>query len=466
MRCLLAASADVKVEEAYYWCYARHLAPGYFDHPPMVAWLIALFQPLGTHPLAVRLPAILLFAGSGWLLYLTLRRWFEDARTAEIGLWLHTLLPAFHWYSLLMLPDAPLMFFWTLGMYASTRLVQDENPNWWWLIGVATGLGLDSKYPALLIPLGTFLYCWTSGKDRRLWWCFPMIGSALLALILFSPVIYWNWTHDFASFRFQGAERFAESNDAKLRAASFIYPAVMLGPCLYLALPLVLWWAIRRSEQPAMRFALAWTLPFLILIVYVGSQRLVNINWPIPAYLGLLLLFSAWIREQRARFVLVIPSAIASLLPMIALVVPLAVANRGDDITTWAPMAKMALQKRQEMPDPERTFFLGHGYQSASELAFHGIPLDLLVSVNALGQRGLGFDYWTPPARFTGWDAIIVAYARVKANGQWAEIDVPELPGYFGRLSEPEELIVQRAGAPLRRYLYWRGYDYKGPDAH
>ena len=463
LRCLIASSTDLKVEEAYYWCYSQHLAPGYFDHPPMVAWLIALLSPLGRHPLWVRLPAILLFAGSGWFLFDTLRRLWDE-QVARTGLILQSLLPAFHWYSLVILPDAPLMFFWTLGMWASTRLVQEEQPQWWWMIGLATGLGMDSKYPALLIPVGAFLACWSLRKPRSLWLGPSMWAGALLALVLFAPVVYWNFAHDWASFRFQGSERFQEATGGGERMASLLYPAVMLGPLLYLAGPAVLYAAGRR-RHPSAVIGLCWTLPFLGLILWVSSQRLVNINWPLPGYLGFLLLLAPWIAAARWRWFLVFPSAFISLLPYYALIFPMALANRGDDITLWTPMTREALRIRADMPRPEQTFFLGYGYQAASELAYGGVPLDQVVSVNALGMRALAYDYWTPPYRFVDWDAVIVSYSRVKANGEWHpqyEPDLALLKQCFQRLDGPYELTVNRAGQRLRLYTYWRAYGYRG----
>lgn len=433
----------------------------------MVAWLIALFSPLGHHPLFVRLPAILLFAASGWLLFDSLRRLWDDS-VARAGLVLHTLLPAFHWYSMVMLPDAPLMFCWTLGMYATTCLILEDRPQWWWVIGLATGLGMDSKYPAALIPVGAFLACWSLGKPRRLWLGPSMWAGALLALTLFSPVIYWNYTHDWASIRFQGVERFGENTAEPEKMASLIYPAVMLGPLIYLAGPFVLYAAGRR-RNPSAVIGLCWTLPFLALMLWVSSQRLVNINWPLPGYLGFLLLLAPWIAEASWRWVLVYPSALFSLLPFYALICPMGVANRGDDITQWRPMTREAVRIQRAMPRPEETFFLGYGYQAASQLGYAGVPLDRLVSLNALGMRALAYDYWTPAYRFVGWDAVIVAYSRVKANGSWHpqyEPDVALLRTSFERLEGPYEMVEMRAGQRLRLYSYWKGYGYKGVPDH
>jgi 4-amino-4-deoxy-L-arabinose transferase-like glycosyltransferase len=464
VRVLIGAGADLKVEEAYYWCYAQHLSPGYFDHPPMVAWLIALFSPLGTHPLAVRLPAILLFAATGWLLFSTLRRLWNDS-VAMTGLALHSLLPAYSWYSLVMLPDVPLMFFWTLGMYATTRLIQEERARWWWLIGVATGLGMDSKYPCVLIPVAAFLACMVLKKPRKLWLGFPMWGSALLAIVLFSPVIYWNVTHDMASFRFQGAERFQEPTSPREKAASLIYPAVMLGPLIYLASPWVMLWAWKRRRELPVQMGLCWTLPFLLLMLWVSSKRLVAINWPLPGYLGFLLLLSPWIAQARWRWLLVAPAALFSLLPFWALVFPLAQANRGDDITQWKPMTSHALRIQSEMPRPDKTFFLGYGYQAAAHLTFGGIPKERVVSVNALGMRALAYDYWVSPQDFVGWDGVVVAYSRVKSNGNWhpqMEVDLPRLQACFESLEGPFEYEEMRAGQRLRLYRYWKAFGYRG----
>src|SRR5260221_12145047 len=58
-------------DETYYWDWSRHLAFGYYDHPPVIAWLIAAGNWLAglfganASPLAIRLfPVIAGGAGS------------------------------------------------------------------------------------------------------------------------------------------------------------------------------------------------------------------------------------------------------------------------------------------------------------------------------------------------------------------------------------------------------------------
>ena len=51
----LAITLPVFSQEACYWCYSQHPAPAYFDHPPMVAWMIWLgTQAFGDAPVFPR----------------------------------------------------------------------------------------------------------------------------------------------------------------------------------------------------------------------------------------------------------------------------------------------------------------------------------------------------------------------------------------------------------------------------
>src|SRR5712692_3775332 len=42
VRFFMAWVIPISPEEAYHWNFARHLDWGYYDHPPMLAWAIAL----------------------------------------------------------------------------------------------------------------------------------------------------------------------------------------------------------------------------------------------------------------------------------------------------------------------------------------------------------------------------------------------------------------------------------------
>ncbi len=107
-RFVIALLIELTPQEAYYWNYAMHPALSYFDHPPMVAWVISAGQfLLGKSELGVRIGGLFLNLLSTGLLYALGQLWFGR----RAGLWaalLFQLLPLFFVYGVLITPDVPL----------------------------------------------------------------------------------------------------------------------------------------------------------------------------------------------------------------------------------------------------------------------------------------------------------------------------------------------------------------------
>ena len=116
LKVLLASTLDLGVDEVYYTTYAKKLQWSYFDHPPLVGWLIWLTTLGGAlhGPIAVRLGSILLSTGSVYLIY-SMTQLIYGTRSA----WISAGLFAASYYTsivsgLFVLPDTPLVFFWLL----------------------------------------------------------------------------------------------------------------------------------------------------------------------------------------------------------------------------------------------------------------------------------------------------------------------------------------------------------------
>src|SRR3569623_1440485 len=69
-RAVMTAMLPLSADEAYYWLWSKHLAAGYYDHPPAIAWLIragtALF---GDTPFGVRFAGVLLSLPASWFVW-------------------------------------------------------------------------------------------------------------------------------------------------------------------------------------------------------------------------------------------------------------------------------------------------------------------------------------------------------------------------------------------------------------
>jgi dolichol-phosphate mannosyltransferase len=472
-RLVFAAAAGLKYEEAYYWNYGQHLALSYFDHPPMVGWMARLSTGiLGNAELFVRLPAILLFAGSLVLVHRVARELF-DSRVALGAAVLMTILPAFEFYSMMLLPDAPLLFFWSLGLWCGHRLISEGNPRWWWGVGLATGLGMLSKYPAALIPLAPLLLALQGRRELLRRW--ELAGAALLAVLLFSPVLVWNAQNDWASLLYQGTSRMNEATSFQDRfGGSLLNQLLMLSPGGLLAVVWALDKALRRWRDPRFLYLLCACVPFLGLMLLVSTRRLVQMNWPLPGYVAATILLAAlwsetgvWKHRRGLLALVLVPAALLSALPWLATLLEISALNRADDFSGWIPMGQQAARIRAEMPRPQQTFLAGHGYQAASVLAYYAGDPQNTLSSNILGEHAKGYGYWNPPERYLGWDAVYMVYERPESSGNWEQIvklsSPDRLKSHFTRVEGPQNLTVFRGGKPLRRYIFYRCFDYLGP---
>ncbi|MFN3234766.1 MAG: ArnT family glycosyltransferase [Gammaproteobacteria bacterium] len=73
IKCLLASIVPITGDEAEYIYWGQHLAWGYYDHPPMIAWWLAPFVKISVANLWVRMPQILVTSIISILLYYVCR---------------------------------------------------------------------------------------------------------------------------------------------------------------------------------------------------------------------------------------------------------------------------------------------------------------------------------------------------------------------------------------------------------
>lgn len=288
LRLLYLGVPELLFEEAYYWNYAMHPDIGYLDHPLMVAWIIRPFVlVLGNIEFAVRAGAFLCWLATAWFSYLLTR----DAlgRPAALrALTLVAVLPVYFFFGFFMSPDAPLAACWSAALYFTYRIVVREDARAWLWLGVAIGLGLVSKYTIALLAAAIVLFLLADRPSRK-WLARPeLYAGALIALLLFSPAIAWNWQQDWISFSFQGQDRLASRFSFSLPrfAANVI---LLLTPTGVLS---VIGLVVCRKQLAAGfgrgQLLLAW-LAFFPVAVFatISLARVSKLNWTGPAWLAL-----------------------------------------------------------------------------------------------------------------------------------------------------------------------------------
>ena len=208
IRLIVAPFFGLGVDEAHYVLYAKYLDWSYVDHPPLVGWVHApFFYLLGTNEFLARLPAILLFAATSYCAYLFVLRVTKSIQMSLLATLALNCSFILNVMGLMLLPDSLLLLFIFLLIFTLEKIAREKKPLDFVLLGILLGLMGLAKYTSILLvpPLIIFFL-----MKRRYDIIFSpyMFLAALIALIMITPVIYWNINHDFISFRYQGSHIF------------------------------------------------------------------------------------------------------------------------------------------------------------------------------------------------------------------------------------------------------------------
>ncbi|MGC9270628.1 ArnT family glycosyltransferase [Acidiphilium sp.] len=311
IRLIFAASMGLGIDESYMVSAAHTYQLSYFDHPPMSWFMELTIQRLtGLHsPFIVRLPFVLLFAGTGVLMYGLTNRLF-GARAAVWAVAGLNISPVFAVaFGTWVLPDGPLDFFLVAAAWALARAVgvarpalgAEPEPGFWPLAGLCAGLAMTSKYNAALNLLGALAFLMFDARGRRALASSGPWLACLIALLVFSPVLIWNALNHWASFGYQGA-----------RATGFgIHPlrpfivwageAVFIAPWIFVPMIALLIGGFRRGADRRARF-LAWLAVVPIVLfsaIAFWSTRKILFHWAAPGYLMLFPLLGDWAARAR-----------------------------------------------------------------------------------------------------------------------------------------------------------------------
>ncbi|MGH6739346.1 MAG: glycosyltransferase family 39 protein [Bradyrhizobium sp.] len=201
LRLVAAALTPLTFDEAYYWMWSKHLAGGYYDHPPMVALVIRAGTLIaGDTELGVRLVSILLALPMSYAVYRSAAILFGGVRVAATSAILLnvTLMTAVG--TLIVTPDAPSLVAASFVLFFLAKVLETGQGTWWLAVGAAVGCALVSKYTALFFGPAILIWLVVVPKQRR--WLlspWPYLG-AIVALAIFAPVIVWNAQHQWVSF--------------------------------------------------------------------------------------------------------------------------------------------------------------------------------------------------------------------------------------------------------------------------
>src|ERR1043166_7726789 len=233
LRLVAAAFTPLTFDEAYYWMWSRHLAGGYYDHPPMVAYVIRAGTAIaGDTEFGVRLDSILLALPMSFAIWRRAALLFGGRQVAASATILLnvTLMAAVG--TLIVTPDAPLLVASSFVLFFLAKVLETGRGVWWLAVGAAVGAALLSKYTAMFFGPAILIWLAAVPKLRR-WFLspWPYLGG-VLAFAIFSPVILWNADHQWMSF----SKQFGR---ARIEDFTLLYIGEIIPTQIAFATPLV-----------------------------------------------------------------------------------------------------------------------------------------------------------------------------------------------------------------------------------
>lgn len=489
-------------DEAYYYLYTLHPDWSYFDHPPLVAFTtgIGVWLTGQVSQFTIRIGTLLLYTGSLIFLYLAALRLYT-LQIAINTLAIASAIPIFQIaFGILDTPDTPLLFFWAISLWLAAQEFFDYRvyrPSFrLTLLCFTVGLACLGKYHGFILGFGLIGFCLFSPNYRRVFRSRWFLIGIPVFLLTISPLLYWNISHDWVSFRFQSGRAVPNSSYQIDRVV-----VTLLVEMLYLfptfGFPL-LWTVIRSTIQQLRNFKwqqypsnrscdreweldkrglLLWlSLPLILGFTIISGYQQILPAWKMPGYWSATMLLAERISINRRYALSRIPyrwffGSIAVILLL------LSIALSHVALGTFQTPGKSSIfgllpiktdnstqifdieQLRQEFVNNNKLnlalkkadfvftnrYYLGGQIAMAIEPIFHK-PL------TCLDPDPRGFAFWSKPKQWIGKNAI---YLGTKTF----EVDLDaknRYPSYFKKITKLGEIPIRRGGEIVETFSVYQ----------
>ena len=459
VRLVLAAVVPLVPDETYYWEWSRHLAAGYFDHPPGIALLIRAGTAVaGPTAFGVRFGVIV--AGFlATLATLALARRLGGARAAWYAALVIVVMPMAGAGLLLTTPDVPMLLCVSAALWALDHALESDAIVWWIATGIAMGAALCSKYTAVLIAVAILLALALRPSLRpRLRRPGPYV-AAVVMLLVFSPVIWWNETHQWVSFRFQLTHGLVPKGHSSVfqRELSLLGGQLALvTPILFAFLAAAVVRAVRRGT-PDRVFVPAVVAAFIALFfVWSAVRHSVEPNWLAPALLPSAVVFAVW--PPRARLGrwewggIGLAAAVLLVIYVQGIAPVLPIKPKADPVARGAGWDELAHAVAVERGDSSAGVWVAADrYQDAAELAFH-LPGHPPVFALNLSGRPNQYDLWPsfPDVARRGQAMVLVLDDNPGTPGA-----ITALLPCFASVARGDVVELKRGGETVTRRRLW-----------
>jgi 4-amino-4-deoxy-L-arabinose transferase-like glycosyltransferase len=452
LRLIASVQMGETVDEAHYVLYGKHLALSYFDHPPMVGWIHAVFQllPFGS-VLDSRIPSLLISLLTSFLVFRYLLSKNVSEKNACLSVLVLNLTPLFNSVSIALLPDTVLMPLTILIVDRTEKILNHPTYRNWIILGLLLGAAGLSKYTAVVFVIALVLIFalrkkWDELKRIPIW------AGAVVSLVLVSPVLIWNLRNNFVSFKYQGNHVSSfEANAIKSFISSFGIQIVSWGVGPFLV---ALWqhgvFAKNFKDLRTRQVSFVFLSVFLLLFVYISFSEVLLPHWMLIYFVLMIpVAYSQWFEKAKHPALTYASVAVSAALSLALLfesafkIFPVkATAGLYEGIYGWDEMIAQANDELNKINAPKKALAVMNWTLGSRTMFYNKENSEVFV----LDKRFDQFDLWNQKDP-SGYDFVVIVEAA-KKDEHLAHLDCEKLEPLGEKIAKIKEV-------PVNDFLYY-----------
>jgi hypothetical protein len=396
---LQARFTQLNNDEAYYWMYSRYLDWGYFDHPPMIALMIKIGYLLFKNELGVRLLTVLSQIVTLLIIWKLLdKRIRQDHKAIILFMLIISVLPVMRIFGFIATPDSPLLLFSAFFLLIYKRFLQEEDLQNTFLLGFSMAALMYSKYHGGLLIFFAILSNLRLLTSRRFYL------ASFLALILFMPHLYWQYSSGFPSLKYHLVERVSVFNIVNV-------PEYLMNLMIIhnpFVLPVSIWMMIKIRASDKFEKTLKFIVVGFFLFFFIASFRYhVEPQWTALVSIPLIILLFNNIESKSkigsylkwAGILLLFPLQFVQSAFMFDFLPVSYLKNEFHNKKIWTDIQKIA---------GERPVIFTNSYQKPSEYTFY--TGKFAHTLNNKNYRKTQYDLWDFEERVHGKQVLYVPH--------------------------------------------------------
>ena len=466
---LTAGRYGIFRDELYYLACSEHLAFGYVDQPPLIAFITWIARHLfGDSLVGLRLLPALAGAATVWLTGKLAREMgggvFAQALAALAIIAAPIYLLLHHWMT--MNAFEPLI--WVGCIWCVVRAINQGDPRYWLCFGLLVGLGMENKYTTAFLALAVFVALLLTPQRRFL--STPSIWSgALCSLLIFLPNLIWLIRHDFPFVELMHNIRGTGRDVVRGPVAFIADQAMLMNPILFPLWLGGLGWLFLNRDGSRYRI-LGWIYALMLFgfIALKGKNYYLSPIYPMLFAAGAVA-FENVTRERgrwsRSIYVGLIVAATCFLAPTVAPILPVETYIRYQkaigleppkaenqptgplpqyfaDEFGWEDMAREVARVYDALPSEQRavTAIFANSYGQAGAIDFFGKKYGLPKAI----CNHQNYWFWGP-RDYTGESVIVLGSDGTGDRKHFATVEaVGRTYHPYSRLDEHFEIFLCR----------------------